>query len=325
MDPRTSKFIAFAAFSVASLVGGYLCRKRGWVKQEFSRRLHFHTVVWVWSAAALLALWQRALVPQDLWLVGFQVVILAVTCFATIPLARLFHCTRAQVGVLAVAASVGNLGFTLGAYLCYSVLRPPDEALALGVLYVTIMQAVGVVIVYPVARHFGQARQGDQSLGRLMLANFTDARSLLFWGAVAGAALAWCRVPMPGWVRHGPLLDVVFYLGSFGGYFGIGLCLHLGPTWRDLKAHAILAAVRFGAIPLLTAAMIGALRLAGVPPLDRTVCQVVMVEAFMPTAIWTVMLANLFHLDVRLAGSLWLWNTILFFAVPMGFIFVFYH
>jgi len=324
MDPASIRFLVFAVFSLACLGAGYTARKRGWVKEQFSKPLHFHTVVWTWSAAALLALWQRPLTLPDLWLVAFQVVIVAAACFGTIALARLCRCTRAQIGVLAVAAAVGNLGFTLGGYLCYSLLRPRGEALALAVLYVTIMQVVGIVIVYPVARHYGAGQAGDQPLSRLIWTNFTDARSLLFHGAIVGAVLACCHVPVPGFVERWRVLDVIFYLGSFGGYFGIGLCLSLGRALQDLKAHAILAAVRFIAIPILTAAMVYALHLAGMP-LVATVRQVVIVEAFMPTAIWTVMLANLFHLDVRLAGSLWLWNTVLFFAVPLVLILAYLH
>jgi predicted permease len=186
------------------------------------------------------------------------------------------------------------------------------------------MQVLGIVIVYPVARHFGHAERGDRSLGRLIWVNFTDARSLLYWGAAAGAVLASCRVPLPEGVARWHVMDVIFYLGSFGGYFGIGLCLRLGRAVQDLKAHVILAAVRFIGIPILTGVMVYALHLAGVP-LTPITSRVVVIEAFMPTAIWTVMLANLFHLDVRLAGSLWLWNTVLFFVIPLVLILAYMH
>jgi predicted permease len=45
--------------------------------------------------------------------------------------------------------------------------------------------------------------------------------------------------------------------------------------------------------------------------------KVVLVEAFMPVAIQAVMIANLFHLDGRMASTLWLVNTVLFALVPL--------
>ena len=40
----------------------------------------------------------------------------------------------------------------------------------------------------------------------------------------------------------------------------------------------------------------------------------------MPAGIIMVMLANLFGLDARMASVLWMWNTVMFLAIPLGVI-----
>jgi len=314
MDP-TLRFVIFGVFSSACLWGGYVARKRGWLDETVSRPIHFHTVVWTWSLAALFSLWKTPLQPQDLWLIVMQTAIVAAAGFGAIPVARLCGCTREQTGVIAIASSVGNFGFTLGAYLCYTLLDDGAAALTLAIVYVSIMQVAGVILIYPLARHYAGRSSADTPLWRLIAANFIDPRGLPLWGAVAGAVLAH-HVPFPRVVREYPLLDILFFVGAFGGYFGIGLRLRLGRSLHDWKAHAIVAGMKFAFIPLLTLAMLRGIGLVG-SGLGPTARQVVLVCSCMPAAIWVPMMANLFHLDIRLAGSVWLWNTILFLLIPL--------
>ncbi len=319
MDPRTLQFLCFALFSVASLWGGYFARRKGWVHEDVSRRVHFHTVVWVWSAVSLLSLWRGPLRSQDMGLVLMQILIVGLSGYAAIPIAKLAGLGRAQIGVLAVASGLHNIGFTLGGYLCFTLLSPGVDALGQAIAYVTIMQIAGVVLIYPIARHFGTLHAGDASVPRLILANLTDIRSMTLYAAILGQSLGACRVPVPGFIDDLHFINILFYLGAFGGYFGIGLRLRLGNALSYWREHAILAGMKFLFIPALTLALIAILSFTplALPPLPQSVA---LVEAFMPTAILTVMLANLFHLDVRLASVAWLWNTMSFFVLPMPLI-----
>ncbi len=316
MDPRTFQFLCFAVFGVASLWGGYLARKRGWLHEDVSRRVHFHTVVWVWSAVSLLSLWRGPLQTQDMGLVLMQIIIVGLAGYAAIPIAKLAGCGRTQIGVLAVASGLHNIGFTLGGYLCFTLLTPGVEALGQAIAYVTIMQIAGVVLIFPIARHFGTLQDGDASVARLIFTNLIDIRSMTLYAAIVGQTLGVMRVPVPSFVGDLHFMDILFYLGALGGYFGIGLRLRLGSAVGYLREHAILAGMKFIFIPVLTLLLIALLSLTPLrlPDLAQSVA---IVQAFMPTAILTVMLANLFHLDVRLASSAWLWNTITFFVLPM--------
>ena len=124
------------------------------------------------------------------------------------------------------------------------------------------------------------------------------------------------EVAYPAVIDEYKTLDVLFYLGGFGGYFGIGLRLRLGDVRKYLREHVLLAAVKFAGIPLLSVGILAVVNLTPVP-LSTLGQNVVVVEAFMPMAIQGVMIANLFHLDGRMASTLWLVNTVLFVLIPM--------
>ncbi|MEX0774713.1 MAG: hypothetical protein WD042_03245 [Phycisphaeraceae bacterium] len=316
MDSRTLQFVIFVVFGLLSLGAGYLCRRRGWLGEAASRRIHFHTVAWIWSAVSLLSLWNRPLLLGDTSLLAMQLIIVVAAGYGVIPLARRMGCNRPQVGVMAIASAQGNIGFTLGAYLCYCLLNPAQEALALGIAYVNVMQVAVIVLIYPLAHHYGTLDKQERSLGHLILFNLLDLRAMLLYAAVLGQILGTQGVPLHPAVFDYHLIDVLFYLGAMGGYFGIGLQLWLGDTFEHLREHGVLAFMKFAFIPLLTIALIA---LLGQTPwsLSPLAQQVAIVQGLMPTAIATVMLANIFHLDARLASVTWLCNSMLFFVVVL--------
>ncbi len=320
MDPRTLQFTVFCVFNAACLAAGYGARRRGLLGEHTARPIHFVTVSFVWGAVALLSLWRLPPLNANLWLLVIEPILVAVPAFAVIPIARRMGCNNKQTGVLAMAAGLGNLGFTLGAYFCYTLLEGPEgqgeAALAYAVAQVNLMAMAGVLMLYPLARHFGGEHRGDQSILRLIVTSFLDLRALMVHCAIVGVVLAYLRVPYPAVLDDYYVIDVLFYLGGFGGYFGIGLRLRLGDARRYLREHALLAVVKFAGIPLLSVGLLAMVNMTAVPlvPLGQ---RVVFVEAFMPVAIQCVMISNLFHLDGRMASTLWLVNTVLFLLIPL--------
>lgn len=323
MNPRTIAFLVFTAFSLLALLAGYVARKRNWLSEAASRPIHLHTVIWLWSPICILTLWRIPLDKRNLWLLLLQPLTMAIPAYAMIPLARMLGFNRSHTGVLAISSGLSNNGFTLGAYLCFALLNPAQNALAYAMACVSIMQATMVFIIYPIARAYGHSEQ-EESLSRLILANFTDIRSVPLYAALTGLALAVFHVPFPEkWFGPG-LLTTLFYVGGLGTYMGIGMRLRLGDSKSYFKDYAVLGLMRFAAIPALTALLLLLIRLTPWP-LDPLAQQVFQIEAFVPAATMTVIMANLFHLDARMASVTWLWNTILFVVVPLPLLIWYFH
>ncbi len=320
MDTRTLQFTLFCVFNALCLLAGYGARRRNLLGEHVARPIHFVTVSFIWGGVSLLSIWKLPPERVNLWLIAIEPLLVAIPAFAVIPIARWMGCNNKQTGVLATGAGLGNLGFTLGAYLCYTLLGGTegqgDAALAYAVAQVNLMAMAGVLMLYPLARHFGEQQTGDLSVTRLIVTSFFDFRALMVHCAIVGVVLAYLHVPFPAVIEKYHTITILFYLGGFGGYFAIGLRLRLGDTRKYLREHTLLAAVKFLGIPLLS---LGILMLVNLTPFPLAVLgqRVVLVEAFMPLAIQSVMIANLFHLDGRMASSLWLVNTVLFVLLPL--------
>lgn len=343
MDPKTATFVAFAAFSLACFAGGYTARVRGWVHEDFSRRLHLFTLVGPWSLVIGLSLWQSPPGVRAAWLAAIEPVLVIVPTLLMIPVARRLGFDRRQAAVLAIAAGLTNIGFTLGGFIGYSVLTDPallppwiapagmseagrsaataDAALSYALSQVTVMSVLAVVVMYPLALRMGGEAADGRSVRRLMWDSFVDVRAAQLYAAVIGALLGWFGPELPGAVEEGPLLDALMFIGAGGAYAGIGMRLHVGHSLRQVKAHALLSTFQFVLLPLLTLLVIALLRAIGQaqPALGE---RVLLINAFMATAIQSVMIANLFHLDTRLASGLWVVNTALCLLIPLPVIVV---
>lgn len=338
MDPRT-EFFALVIVSALSILAGYISRERGWLHEDFSRKIHWVTIVILWSSAGFLALWHLDPDPANLWVLAIEPLLVIIPAFLIIPLAKAIKLKRDQVGVLALAAGLRNSGFALGAFLAYAILpvgnllqqeAGPDgvlaparaaelsiSALAYGLLIVMTMSMAVVIFLFPMVQHFASDEGDKQPIGRIIYKSFVDWKAMLFYSSAAGIALAYLKVPVPEVVGDWHLMKILIFVGSATAYFGIGMRLHFDHLRPHLKSHAILAAVKFLATPVLTLGLLLIARNLGTAPPPAMLDQTFLLIAFMPTAIQTVIVANLFHLDARMAGSVWIVNTLIFLCVVL--------
>jgi len=312
--PPTATLIAFVIFSTAALLLGHASRVRGWLREEVSRTVHFHTIVWLWTATFVFSVWRLPVDLTGLWLIAIELLLVGGVGLAAIPIARLIGCDNKQTGVMAVACAVANIGITLGAFVCYCLVEPATDARAYAMTMTAVMQVAAILIMYPVCRHFGELGDRRVSTLKLIGMTFTDVRSLPLLGTTIGLVLALTRTPFPDAVESWHVVTVLFFTGCFSTYFGIGMRLHFGDAFRYVRQQVLLAVMRFGVSPLVVLAVI---TLSGwtMLPIEGSLRDVLMIQAAMPTAVMTVMLSNLFHLDVRLACMLWLWNTLLYLVL----------
>ena len=185
------------------------------------------------------------------------------------------------------------------------------------------MSASVVFLLFPLAYKLGDHGKGDLPLRSVIIKSFIDWKAMMFYTAAVGIALAYLKVPFPEVVHDWHLLKILFYLGAGTAYFGVGMRLHLSQIRPHLKTHALLAGIKFVALPLLTGAILFAATYTGlVAPPPPLMIQSLMLLAFMPSAIQTVILSNLFHLDARMSSSVWVVSSVLFFLIPLPAILV---
>ncbi len=311
------KFSIFALLSVACFWWGYFSRVKGWVKEESSRGIHFFTVVVLWSLLSLFGIW-KAGVPDlsHAWVLFVQPMSMVLLMAICLPLARWLRCDREQQGVMMICAGVCNCGSSLGAFLCFLWISPADKAFGAGIEYITVMIFSAVLLIYPMARKFSKRQANDDTLPRLMVKSLVDLRSLSLYAAVLGVVLAGMEVPVPAVFSGEWLTLFLVFAACVTGYFAIGLRMRLEDGLHLLRQHVGLAVMQFVVSPLIIWGLV-LLAEHGPNPPDKMLILVFMVLSAMPSGIMGVAISNMFHLDARMAASLWFWNTVVFIVLVL--------
>jgi len=311
MDVIT-RFILIVSGIVVATAVGYLTRKRDWLDESCAGPLMFYIVILGWTPASALVLWQ---LPLQWSLIALPVVsTLLPVCLAPFGyfFSRIHRLDSKSAGTFIVASGISNIGFTMGAFVCYCLFG------MLGLGYANLFAATWAVpyvgFYYPLARRYGDPHARLDI--RFLLRTFFDIRALPVLGSVIGLAFNIIQLPFPGCIATFHLLDILIILSLLTSFAVIGLQIHFSHLARQKLLHASLATVKFVITPALTMfLMILAERIFGSLPV--TARHVILIQSFMPTAIFTVVIANLFDLEPRLAGMLFLVNTVVFLAVVL--------
>jgi hypothetical protein len=320
LDPGTTKFIIFSAFSMLCLAAGNFSRRNRWVHEEVSKPIHFHTVLWLWSANGIISIWGLRLSFDLIWLILVVGLSMLICTYAMVWICKAVRFSQNHTGVLAVGACISNTGMTLGSYLCYKLLKPETEALAYANAMCYLMLLFAVPIVYPIARACGHTEGPVPSRFRLLLDSMIDIRSVGLFASVIGLALAVCHVPYPNDLMHNwHIIDLLAYMTAGFGYFGIGLRLRMGDSLAFIPQHAVLNFVKFILSPLVMYGLLYAINhsVGHTPPLMN---HMLFIQASVSAGVSIVIVSNMFHLDARMASVLWVWDTLLFLTIPVPII-----
>ena len=306
------------AIAVAS-AAGYVARRKGWLDERWATRLMTLVVALGYSSIALLSIWKLDLKVQLLWLpllLGVQIVLMTgIALVAGRPLAR----DRQELGMFGVANALGNLSFTMGGLVAYILYG--QVGLGLVAVCALCWDPLVVLFIYPVARHY--SGQQGLSLGRLMARSVFDFRSLGLPMMITGLILSGFNVPRPGWIDASGIVDILMLAVIVLAYFAIGLRLrfrHVESLWR---LAVLQAGIRFGVGIAMGLGLLG-LTLLTPWPLTGPQRGVFLIETFVPMAVTSVAVANMFGLRPEESSVLFVVNTLAYilFILPLVLVFM---
>jgi predicted permease len=217
-----------------------------------------------------------------------------------------------DTGAYSYAAAHSNLGVTMGGFVCLALFE--EKGLALTLIYITLWTVVMFGVFFPLAGSFA-GQDTCFGLGSF-LRSLLDIRCISLPAIFLGLGLNVAGVTRPGWIEDWHLVDILVCVNSAVMFFVIGLTLHLSSLKDYLTACASLSAIKFIASPIAAAGLILLAQAAGLH-LDKLRINVMMVESAMPTAVFAVVVANLYGLNARLASLLFVINTAVFLAVVL--------
>ncbi len=318
LDFGQVRFVLFVGCILLAMGGGYLLRRLGLVRAASARPVMSAAIIGCDAPIAGLAIWHLAIL-EGVWKVPVAGGIVALAaCLVGLALARWRRMTPADAAVFGLQGGMGNVGYTLGGSLCFALWGL--QGLALEQMYCLMWPFVAFLFCFPLARHYGErasgARPGGPSglayAGRTLARSLTDARSLPLYTASLGLVLNLRGVAPPAAVERWHVIDVLMIVGIFAQFGGVGMTVRASRLPLYWKKATGTAAVKFLASPLLMVAAAAALGLTGTP---LAVC---LLLAAMPSALYSVLMANLFGLNRDLANATFILTHALCLAAVAG-------
>jgi predicted permease len=221
----------------------------------------------------------------------------------------------ADAAVFGLQAGMGNVGYTLGGAIALAVWG--IQGLAVEQVFCMMWPFFTFLFCFPMAHHYTgtSAAGGGRKLSevayalRILGKSLADIRSAPVYLAALGLILNLARQAPPQAVREWRVLDVLMVVGIFMQFGSVGLTVYerrLPAFWKPALGTA---ALKFLLSPVL---MLGAVLALGMAGDERRVC---LMLAVMPTAIYSVLIANLFGLNKDLANTTFLLTHCICFAV----------
>ncbi|HOW63844.1 MAG TPA: hypothetical protein P5186_01325 [Candidatus Paceibacterota bacterium] len=320
MSSIAIKFVATSIVIILAMAGGYLCRRMQWIKEAAGESIMTVVAVYGYPGVGLLTLWGTILHRSDMFMPIMAVFHSAVMTLISLALAGYFTQERTEKGLFAVAGGLGNNGFTMGAFVLY--LLYGEQAMGVANVYFILFMIVVVLLMYPIARHYATA-QPQGSMGSLILHSIFDWRSIGLPISLIGIVLSVMGVPRPAVITSWHVVDILVYFLTPLAFFGIGLRLHFSkviPLWKPIVG---LALMRFVVAAVVGLAMAYATWLTPWP-FRGLRWNVFVVEAFVPTAVTMVAVANMFDLCPREASVLFVANTVMYLVLVLPVVWWFF-
>jgi len=301
------KFILFQLVILLPFCAGMVFKKRFSDIRETSRRLIRANLVTIEPIVVLWSVWGLEL-SGDLAVLPAAGLVLVL---AGIPLGFLFA-SALKLGkerrlTFVMSASLSNHGFTLGGFLCYIFFG--ERGLGYSFIFISYFMPYVFLFIFPAAR----ALSKHALLGKEPFWRYTfNLQNMPLFAVFFALALRLCGLPRPK-VSFPVDLFIMVSVGIY--YFSLGINFKAGEMKSLLPEFGYFSLIKFLLLPLATGLALRAVRL------DPLAESVIMLQSFMPAAIYSVVVSVLFELEEKLASGLFVLSTIAFMTVVLPVIF----
>jgi len=296
--------ILFLLFCVLlPLVAGYVSRVRGWVRARWSRPILTVNIVCGATTLVLLVIWDVEIEPTLKLLPVVGASLTLVMLLAGGLTSRFVVAGRRSRASFTFAACLSNMGYSMGGIVTFALLG--EAGYGRSIIYLIFWSPLVFGLLFPLARALGRDRFSFRA--RDFVAVFRDPRSLPLVGLLGGFILNMSGLPRPEFVKT--LISIIMAVAASTAMFAIGLALFLEKVRRHGRVSVVTCALKFLVSPLVAFGLMG---LFGIEGMNR---QVVLILSVCPVAVYAVVIANIFELDLDLANSLWVVTTVVFLLV----------
>ncbi len=303
------KFIVFQLMIFLPFTAGMVLRKRISGGQALSGRIIGLNLVFIEPLIALWSIWgldfrlSMLVLPLSGLLITLAGMALGRVGLSIMPLGG-----RSRASFL-ISSSIANHGFTMGAFICYIFLG--EEGLGLAFLFLSYFLPYVFTVIFPYAR---TASSLDHKRLGIFREYVLDIRNMPLAAVILALVFQAAAIPRP---RVFFPVDILMMLSISAYYFSTGMNFITESLSSYLKENLMLCAIKFFFVPAAVAGVLAFI------DLGHGIESVILIQSFMPAAIYSVLSSVLFNLDTKLSTNLFVVNTLVFLILVLPLLFLF--
>lgn len=310
------RLLSMLAVLLSGLFIGCVAAKRLSAPQRSAKKIMTLVLVVFNWLIALLVIWRMQLTSELIWVPIIGLCLMLTITASSTAISSLLKLDSKTRLTLILAASLSNLGYTGGAFVCYALFGM--TGLALANIYIVFWVPAAYLIFFPLLK-IREVRTRGRSI-KFTLNDVLDLRCLALPAIITAIILNLTGVKFPAFIARLHIIDIFVYIASALSFFAIGLSINLSRLKNYMSLYFLVAAVKFILTPAAAVLLIWLLALTG-QNLSPLVQKVIIVLAMTPSAVLMVTMSNVFDLDGPLAATLWLTTTATFALIIVPVLF----
>lgn len=303
------KFLFFQTLIIVPFLTGSVLKQKIKHLSNYAKKIIGFNLIVMEPPIILWSIWGLELQKEMLLLpVSGLLMVLAGLVSGNLT-ARLLKTGDQRKKVYTICSSLSNQGFTLGGFLCY--LFAGEKGLALSAIFIIYFIPYTFMMIFP----YAGTNQFKELFTWRFVANFVlSHRNLPLYAVFVAIALNQSGIQRPQ--VYFPI-DLLLAVSIALYYLTLGVNFHRSDLSFFKMEHLLMAFQKFILLPGLTFLLLQFFTVSSELRL------IILLQSFMPIAIYAVISSILFDLDSAWASGLFVVNTLvfIFFVFPILFFF----
>ena len=295
---------------ILPFIAGYAMRSRIADTSQVSKRIVRINIIIIDPLIVLWSIWGLAFTGHLAFLpaAGIMLALLGFLCGkAFLPL---LHLEQPSRKTYLITSSLANHGFTMGGFICY--LLAGEKGLGMAAIFVSYFLPFVFLLVFPYA---GSTEREKIYTLSFFKKQFINIQNMPLYAVLIAVILHLFDIKRPENVYFP--LDALIFTSVILYYLTLGISFDIKHV-RSIKAGQFtIGAIKFIIVPLITGIILSIITI------DADVEKIILIQSFMPAAIYSVVTSILFDLDIEMASGIFVVNTIVFIIAVLPLLFLF--
>jgi Predicted permeases len=304
----TAKFIIFQAMIIVPFILGSLTKERFSNQTGFTKKLIRINLICIEPLIVLWSIWGISLKSNLVFLPVFGLAFVLTGMAIGKIFIPVLGISDKKKATFLISSSLSNHGFTMGGFLCYLLMG--EKGLGLSFIFISYFMPYIFLVIFPYASLVSTHARYDMRFVRDFFFNIQNMPLYAFFFALA---LQGCGFKRPEIFFP---IDILLMIAIALYHFSLGINFEFKEVLSSRKENMALGMIKFFIIPMITFLVLRWVAL------DPQIEVVIMLQSFMPTAVYSVMVPVLYDLDAKLASSLFVVNTLIFLIIVLPIVFM---